>query len=473
MVGPAKRLVAVLMSLALLAACGTHLTNQELLAASEGRNAGAGTSVGPSGGDESGPVADGVVTDTGASGAPDAAPQKSPGAADQAQGTQDAVPIPKGGNGGATDVGVTADTITLGLITTLTGPRPGLFRGAALGTQACAQRANSQGGLFGRKLEIKVGDDQLNENQARVLAGQLADQTFAFVGSLSLHDGAMVPAMEAKKVPDIGEPLQPARTEHALNFPPQAIPRGWQLGPLRYLKQKFPEASQALGFLGADLAQEQNDSIKAAAAVTGFKLVYDGSYGGSTQDFTAQVFRMKTQGVRMLVMTGDVVSYARVLQAAQQQGLDLDVFNPIGNAYDPKFFELAGDLAEGTMIYNYAALYLGEDAGTNPEVRDLLAWLKRVDPKARPDSFAVFGWTSCVLFLQAAKAVGPNLTRAALLEQLQKITNFDGNGLLAPSNPAANEAGKCYLMQQFRNGKWGRIDTPAGGFRCDSEFLRR
>src|SRR5205823_11626604 len=69
---------------------------------------------------------------------------------------------PAGGNGGATDVGVTGESITLGNVSTLSGPIPGLFQGAVLGAQAFAAYANSQGGVFGRRLKVEVRDDQFD-----------------------------------------------------------------------------------------------------------------------------------------------------------------------------------------------------------------------------------------------------------------------------------------------------------------------
>src|SRR5688572_32624093 len=70
-------------------------------------------------------------------------------------------------NGGATDVGVTADTITLGTVTTLSGPVPGLFLGASLGVQAFAAYVNSQGGINGRKLKDRKST-RLNSSHSQI-----------------------------------------------------------------------------------------------------------------------------------------------------------------------------------------------------------------------------------------------------------------------------------------------------------------
>lgn len=453
--------------------CGTQLSEQELQAAD--RLGARGVALQEDGeGLEPGARSGSGGAQVGASGASPAARSSAPDGSATGRGSGGGgaidAPAPAEGNGGATDVGVTGDSITLGLITTLTGPRPGLFRGAAQGAQACALRANANGGLFGRSLEVRVGDDQANENQTRTLADRFAKETFAFVGSFTLFDGAMKPALDAG-VPDMGTTLQPARNEHPNNFAPQPNAPGWQTGGLRYLKQQYPEAAQAVGVLGADLAPTQNEGIKAVLRELGYTIVYDQTYGATTQDFTPYVFRMRSEGVRFLIMTGDATAYARVLQAADQQSWEPEVFNPVSNAYDPNFVELAGPSAEGTIVYMTHVLYQGEDAGTVPEVDEYLTWLARVDPNATPDVFGVYGWTSCVMFLQAAKAVGPQLTRAALLEELGKITEFTGNGLIATNNPAEKVPPSCYAVVQLKGGKWQRVDTPAGGFRCDGSYL--
>src|SRR5207248_11803468 len=56
---------------------------------------------------------------------------------------------PAGGNGGATDIGVTADTYTLGNVATLSGPVPGIFQGAVIGTQAGVPTPTAWAGLSG------------------------------------------------------------------------------------------------------------------------------------------------------------------------------------------------------------------------------------------------------------------------------------------------------------------------------------
>jgi branched-chain amino acid transport system substrate-binding protein len=480
-----KRLLAALVaSLLVAAACGSKLTQEELLASdalggSGGAAAGTGRAAGgPAGGlGPSGSGIDGDVGEPGGlgelgelAGEGTGAGAGGEGAAGPAGGDGGA-PLPAEGNGGATDVGVTEDSIRLGLITTLTGPVPGLFRGAAVGTQACAARANASGGIYGRQLVVDVGDDQLNENQVRAQTERMAPNVFAFVGAFSLYDGAMVAPLEAHGVPDIGTTMQPARFGTALNFSTQPQPPGWPTGGLSYLKERHPQASQAVGFLGSENAMTTVHSMRKVLNHLGFKVVYDQTFSAATQDFTAHVFRMRTAGVRFLIVVADAATYSRVLQSADQQNLDLEVFNPVANAYDPAYFEFAGNLAEGTVIYANHVMYAGEDAASVPEVDEFTTWMARIDPRQTLDVFALYGWTSCLLFIDAATAVGPQLTREALLEHLRGVTEYESRGLLAPSNPAGKVPPSCYALLEVRGGAWHRLDTPPDGWRCDSTYL--
>ncbi|MFN2539013.1 MAG: ABC transporter substrate-binding protein, partial [Mycobacteriales bacterium] len=86
---------------------------------------------------------------------------------------------PPGGNGGATDVGVTATTLTVGTIADQSGPRPGLFNGTIAGARAYFAYVNSQGGVYGRRLQTSVGDSGTACNQTADAHKALINKVFA------------------------------------------------------------------------------------------------------------------------------------------------------------------------------------------------------------------------------------------------------------------------------------------------------
>src|SRR5437588_1204606 len=162
------RVAAVVLAMMLVSAgCGARLSKSQLAKAAAG--GGQNVSVGALGVDQGGtPGGDQAATASGGSagggtagGAAGGTAGKAGTAGGQAQGAASSC----GANGGSTDVGVTADKITLGNVSLLTGPVPGLFRGAVSGTRAFFEYQNSLGGVCGRKLALDARDDQFDANQ--------------------------------------------------------------------------------------------------------------------------------------------------------------------------------------------------------------------------------------------------------------------------------------------------------------------
>jgi hypothetical protein len=68
------------------------------------------------------------------------------------------------------------------------------------------------------------------------------------------------------------------------------------------------------------------------------------------------------------------------------------------------------------------------------------------------------------------KAAGPRATRASLLAELRKVHSFNADGILPDRDPAGREASQCYLLWEFKNGDFRRVDTPTAGYRCDGRY---
>src|SRR3954451_15246627 len=90
----------------------------------------------------------------------------------------------------ATEVGVTASEIHIGVIADVDNPfAPGLFKGAVDGVKAGAAYLNSKaggGGLAGRKVVVDFYDSHLNGNESRNATIQGCQNDYALVGTSAL-----------------------------------------------------------------------------------------------------------------------------------------------------------------------------------------------------------------------------------------------------------------------------------------------
>lgn len=463
-------------ALMLGAACGSRLTEEELrLVDAGGAGNGASAPAAQSGqeetsGEEPANGDSGKQGDAGAT-TPENPSNKSAGVESVSSGfPAGASPSPTGATGGgATDVGVTRDRVLIGNVATVSGPVPGLFRGAVAGTQAFAAYQNSRGGVFGRKLVVKTADDRLDGGQNRAHVAALSKEVFAFVGSFSVTDEGGVEELEANGVPDVSFALSRSRQRLATNFSPQPLAPGWRLGPLNYFKEKFGEAvtKKVAGFY-TDVASARDayNGQRAAATATGWEYVYERPLSTAESNYTTDALRMRERGAQAIFMSSDVTNIARMAKAIEQQGVELTLPNYNANAYDARFIELAGSAAEGALIDQMVNMYLGEDREQIPEIGLFLTWMKKAAPGVQPDLFAAFSWASGRLFVQALEAAGPSPTRAGLLGELSKIDDFDANGMLAPAGPASKRPPSCFIIIKVVGGRFVRADPPTGMI-CD------
>ena len=367
--------------------------------------------------------------------------------------------------------GVTAHTITVGQVDTLSGPVPGLFEGAKYGTLAYFDYVNSHGGVNGRKIELNAQDDAFSGANYQSETASLVNSTFALVGGFSLFDNAGVAAINSAKIPDITYSLTQSRENDQLNFSPGPIVEGGaRLGPLKYYKQHYGNAYQHVGTIDSNVASAvaQSNGVFAAAKSLGYKVVYNATVSPFTTSFLPDVLKMQQQGVQMVYVVGLAVNQvADLAQDMHQQGFTPKVFSTNGVGYDSTYIKLAGSAANGTMTDLSAAMYLGQDAKTTPSVALFDKWVHKVNSGAHYDTFGVFGWASAELFVQALKAAGPNPTRAAVISYLDKVTNYSADGMLSASNTAEKVPGDCWILVKVVNGHWQRVaPSPKSGFTC-------
>jgi ABC-type branched-subunit amino acid transport system substrate-binding protein len=368
-------------------------------------------------------------------------------------------------------VGLTATTINVGQVDTLSGPVPGLFEGAKDGTQAYIDYINSKGGVNGRKIRLDVADDAFSGNNYTTETEQLVTKDFALVGGFSLFDDSGVPAINAAKIPDVTESLSTARETDQYNYAPDPlVPGGAPLGFYKYYKKQYPTAYKHVGTLYTDagVAEAQSKTALSAMASLGYRIDYQRVVGPFESDFTADVLKMRSTGVQMVFIAGlSVDQLGELAKNMTTQGFKPQLFFTNGVAYDASYVPAAGNAANGTVTPLQNALFLGQDAKSIPAVALLDKWVKKVNPGAHIDGYAVYGWSAAELFVQALKAAGPNPTRTNLLTQLNKITSFNAGGLMATGNPAQKIPENCWINAKVVNGKWARISpSTKPGFVC-------
>jgi ABC-type branched-subunit amino acid transport system substrate-binding protein len=399
-----------------------------------------------------------------------------PGGTSTSTGTGVGASAPPGGNGGATDVGVTATSIDLGAVTTLSGPVPGLFAGDVYGAQAYFAYVNSQGGIYGRQLRLEAADDQLDCGQNRTQHLAQAGHVFDWVSSLSLYDNCGAPVLQQHKdMSEVAVTFSNQASELKNTFSINPLVPGYRLGSFQYYKSKYPaaitHAASLVGNIGS--AVEIFKGIQAASESLGYQWPYVRDYSPGETDFTADIIQMRQKGIQFLYfVSADSHTIAKVLNAAKQQNWKptLIAVGAGDAAYDPSFIPEAGAASEGVYADQPHAAFFNPSDAVIPGVGLYQQWMKKTGAAGHMDLYSAWGWGSALLAVEALKAAGPHLTRAAFQRALGTLHSFDGNGMFAKADPAGKKPNTCYIVLRVVNGTWKRTDTPATGFRCGGYF---
>jgi len=370
--------------------------------------------------------------------------------------------------------GVTSNSVTIANISTQVG---GLFKGAAVGTEAYAAYVNSQGGVNGRKIIVNAWDDGFVGSTNKQLTEQAVQSDFATVGSFSTEDSFGGVVLKANpQMPNVSIALDPA-TQRLPNtyaaVPPAAF---WPLGPLVYFKDKYPTKVLHTATIVADLPSTLNlwNYEHAAMDHVGYKVLYAPALPATTTDFTAQIVTMKDMGVQILFLEQEPENYA----SAIFKDLEEQNFHPVvvlgAAAYSHQLVANSGGPAnvDGAYLEQQEALFLGEDSPAIPAVATFNDWVQKVSPGFTTDFFTLEGWLAAQLFVEGLQNAGSDPSRGSEQEALRKITSFNGDGLVPTSNPAQKIPSGCYIIGQVVNGTFQRlddppIDGPTHGFRCD------
>jgi branched-chain amino acid transport system substrate-binding protein len=476
------RAVAVGLALAVVvAACGSRLPDDVLAGIDAQR--GLGGASGPStpraaGGIALGDGQDAAAADLGgaAEGAGQAAGAAHPAPGDEGGGGSPGAPGDASAAGPGADPacspapgggpGVTADEVKVATMVTASGPLPGATEGAFRGAAAHFAKVNAEGGVCGRRITVVKGDDGLDPQRARGEFLRLEPEVFAFVGSLAVADSGYADLVASTGVPYVGTFVDPSGRE-APNVFPRTAHGIAPTGPFVYLRQQYPDVQRA-AFLYADVGGVRGNTPVSREAIkrAGFEVVYDSGAQATAPDFTAEVINMQRSGAQMVYLFAfEVNMHVRLARNMRQQNFEppLKVANI---AYNSKLVELLGSIADGWRNHVEHVPVLNEDEpARSPALAEFLSWNERLFPGAQIDLFPVTAWSSSALFVEALRAVGPEVTRERLHAALEGITSFEGGGIWGRTDPSTGSTDGCFVMVVVEGGTWVR-EHPASGYEC-------
>ena len=336
-------------------------------------------------------------------------------------------PAPKAGNGGATDIGVTATEIRIGGSLFNGGFLDKYSRSVEEAAAAYFNLINDNGGIFGRKIKYDTCDTQGTAEGTQQCVRRLVEQNkvFAMGPGLDFNMDTVTGYVAQKKIPWVGTAgLYDAEWDSPWVFPTQL--RGGAVGNLmttfvaKTLQKKRIAISQLRNGAGPACTKE----IRSVAAKLGLTVTYVAENNDTESDLSDRVIAARNTNPEVVVFCNDPVNNIKFQQSASRLGWKPIFIQGFGTADDVP--QAIGSSAEGMYGFSPYDHY-------DVQSKAMLEYRKVTSfyfPNTFPFSYSVASWAGAQAVVQALTKAGPNLTRTKFLEAVRSLTTFDvGLGL--------------------------------------------
>jgi ABC-type branched-subunit amino acid transport system substrate-binding protein len=390
----------------------------------------------------------------------------------------------------ATDVGVTADTITVEVMADVGSPlAPGLFQGNLDALNAYATYVNANGGIGCRKLVVKTWDSKLNADESKNGLIDSCANAVAMVGSNALFNPDVKTLVDCKDssgaatglpdvaalANDINEQCNPTSylIQAVAETCPvtQGTPRPLKafVGPQKFYLKQTP-GLHGLYLVPGDLPTTVQSSTYQIKAQENAGIKWDGTPKVSGRDeqsaYTPKIQALKAANGTYVYNGSNDRAMINVRKEAKAQGVtSVKVWACSLACYTRNMLSGGGPDVEGTYVWMQFLPF--EEASANKEDQ---AYVDGVGA-AKVDSFGAQAWQAAALFKTVVDGIvktdGANgITRKAILAGLKATTDFDANGWMGKKD--LKGISPCFMIMQIKGGKFVRVyPTKAGTLDCD------
>ncbi len=384
------------------------------------------------------------------------------------------------------DVGVTEDTITLGLLADLTGTFAPLVTDIVAAQEVYWDKVNAEGGIAGRQIELMVEDagydvarnvenyEKMRDKVAAIPLAVGSPHTAAIVPSLEEDDMVVVPLTwySGWADPEIGSNVLEQGTNYCLEA----------MNVLSWVNDNFEgEGAPSVAIISfpGEYGQDGATGAKLAAEALGMEVVYDGEAAVVPgQDQTAVIAEIVRTSPDWVFATVNPTTLGEIMGGAVAQGFQ---GNWTGSVPSYDFRMLDSPLAEAVDAYYYQSAYNVAYGTDVPGMAELTEAMSAAKPDARVSDAAVLGWIEATIIDTVLRKAADNgdLTHAGILDAALNVESIDFGGL----QPTQNYAGEPndYVNRQsaifkpsleYYNEGGGASATYAGGGNTGSELIQ-
>ena len=323
-----------------------------------------------------------------------------------------------------TGPGISADTITVGQLTDLTGVFAPL---ATAFTQAQELYFSEQEPVCGRKVKLVAKDTAYDVQKSVSLYRDLEPDVAAItqvVGSPTI--AALLPTWEQDSMLAVAAAWPPAFLDAesvaivGATYDLEAIN-----GIEWMMENKGLKKGDAIGdlYFEGDFGEGGLIGVKYAAEKLGLKVV-EQKIKATDEDMSAAAAKFKREGVKAIWVTTAPTQLASIAGVAKSIGLDVPI-GTNGPVFGPQLLDtpVGPTLDKNVTVFNSGAVY----AADNPEVKKVAKLYEEKYPKGVPQQGVITGWTEAQITHEALKKACENkdLSREGIVKAFRELSGVD------------------------------------------------
>lgn len=329
--------------------------------------------------------------------------------------------------------GVTETTIKLGSFIVQSGPVAVIGIPVMKGAQAWYNYVNSQGGIYGRKIEFLALDDGFNPANTVAVVKRLVEQEniFALVNPLgTIGMAAVWNYILENQVPVVSPhmnwlTLASPTVSHVFALQPNNESFGRAAAQYAVLETGAKRVGIAVveDAMGTELLNFALDELKH----WGIQPVVVVKYPGTETNFSAYAQVLRQSKAEAVLLFSYLADAAKLIVEC-----DLLGYKPqfIGiNTITLQLFALAGNAAEGVVFPGF---------GTDPQdpTSEAAARMREIYALSYPgevmNAYAMIAFVGAQMVTKALFDAGPNLTREAFIAALNNFRDWNADGMIPP-----------------------------------------
>ncbi|HSD92110.1 MAG TPA: branched-chain amino acid ABC transporter substrate-binding protein [Methyloceanibacter sp.] len=327
------------------------------------------------------------------------------------------------------------------------------------GAEMAIADINEAGGVLGKALDLKIGDDACDPKQAVAVANHLSASGVALVAG-HYCSGSSIPASKVYAESDVVQ-ISPASTNPALTDD-RAGPnvyrvcgRDDQQGGVagKYLAEHFADKNIAIihdkTAYGKGLADETKKALNAAGRQ---EALYEAITAGE-KDYSALVSKLKQANIDVLFLGGYHTEAGLIVRQMRDQGMTTALMG--GDALvTQEYWSITGPAGEGTLMT------FSPDPRKNPAAAEVV---KRFNDKGiEPEGYVLYTYAAIQAWKQAVEKAG-SIAAADVVKALND-TEFDTVIGKFRFNEKGDPNLPPYAVYRWSDGSYEEIgdSTPAG-----------